>query len=286
MSLPEQISASDIEFIQQFLGMQNGYILDLPKKRFVDLVSRSTNRDLMSEEFATKGDSAANRFRVFWDKEHPRVVMKVLKELILIWSNDNANKVKAEEFCKIAKIHNTYIETEFHIEIPSINGTEQNESDEETFLMREYGKISLDGLDLDHFLEQSLSNRINEVHKIFQSRCYFATVIMIGGILEGLLLHAVDKHFNVLDSVKGVPRNQQNGTIKNIENWKLFELIEVSVELKLVRQNVSKFSHSLREFRNYIHPSLENKMQFSPDERTAKICMLVLKDVIDGLRKS
>ena len=42
-------------------------------------------------------------------------------------------------------------------------------------------------------------------------------------------------------------------------------------------QDVQKFSHGLRDFRNYIHPYQQMASGFKPDEHTAKVCFQVLK---------
>jgi hypothetical protein len=46
---------------------------------------------------------------------------------------------------------------------------------------------------------------------------------------------------------------------------------------------VKKFSHGLREFRNYIHPYEQMVSGFAPDEHTAKVCFQVLKAALASL---
>lgn len=53
--------------------------------------------------------------------------------------------------------------------------------------------------------------------------------------------------------------------------------IDVSYEVGFLKEDVKKFSHSLRDFRNYIHPYQQMSIGFQPDEHTAKICFQVLK---------
>lgn len=48
----------------------------------------------------------------------------------------------------------------------------------------------------------------------------------------------------------------------------------------LINEEVRKFSHSLRDFRNYIHPYQQLSSQFSPDKHTAQISVQVLKAAI------
>ena len=70
---------------------------------------------------------------------------------------------------------------------------------------------------------------------------------------------------------------KQGGTVKPFQNWKLNEFIDVAYSIGFVKEDVRKFSHVLRDFRNYIHPFEQMSCKFSPDEHTAKICMQVLK---------
>ncbi|MDI5805846.1 hypothetical protein MJK86_26200, partial [Salmonella enterica subsp. enterica serovar Kentucky] len=48
-------------------------------------------------------------------------------------------------------------------------------------------------------------------------------------------------------------------------------------ELGLIEYDTYRFSHTLRDFRNYIHPYQQLSHQFNPREHTAKICLQVLK---------
>jgi hypothetical protein len=62
----------------------------------------------------------------------------------------------------------------------------------------------------------------------------------------------------------------------DITRWDLSHLIEVCVELKLVSSGIEKLSHSVRAYRNLVHPGNEirNKLMF--DEEEARIALEVL----------
>jgi hypothetical protein len=49
--------------------------------------------------------------------------------------------------------------------------------------------------------------------------------------------------------------------------------------------DVKKFSHALRDFRNYIHPYEQMASRFNPDAHTAQICFQVLRAAISALSK-
>lgn len=54
----------------------------------------------------------------------------------------------------------------------------------------------------------------------------------------------------------------------------------MAYELNIIHEDVKKFSHVLREFRNYIHPYQQLCSSFYPDENTALICLQVMKALI------
>ena len=73
--------------------------------------------------------------------------------------------------------------------------------------------------------------------------------------------------------------------MKQFHDWTLNDFINVARDLNLVGEDVKKFSHALRDFRNYIHPYQQMSSNFDPDEHTAKICWQVLEAAITQLSK-
>jgi hypothetical protein len=65
-----------------------------------------------------------------------------------------------------------------------------------------------------------------------------------------------------------------------VQEWNLSTFIDVAKDLGLIQHDTQKFSHSLRDFRNYIHPFKQMTSGFNPREHTAKICLQVLKAAI------
>ncbi|MCY4264958.1 MAG: hypothetical protein OXE78_08890 [Gammaproteobacteria bacterium] len=75
----------------------------------------------------------------------------------------------------------------------------------------------------------------------------------------------------------------KNGSTKRFHEWSLAELIDVAFEVGILKFDVKKFSHGLRDFRNYIHPSQQMASGFTPNEHTAKFCLQVLKSALASL---
>jgi hypothetical protein len=110
-------------------------------------------------------------------------------------------------------------------------------------------------------------------------------IFLCGSTLEGLLLGVASKHpkeFNTAQSAQ----QDENGKVKKFHEWTLNNFINVAYELGYIKEDVKKFSHSLRDFRNYVHPYEQVSTGFNPDKHTAKISWQVLKASIFQLEKS
>jgi hypothetical protein len=76
-----------------------------------------------------------------------------------------------------------------------------------------------------------------------------------------------------------------SGKVKQFQNWTLSDFINAASDLGLIGEDVKKFSHALRDFRNYIHPYEQMASGFNPDEYTARICWQVLQAAITQLSR-
>ena len=82
----------------------------------------------------------------------------------------------------------------------------------------------------------------------------------------------------------GYVLNFSNRTkVKQLPDWSLSSLIDVAHEKGFIGLHVKKYSHSLRGFRNFIHPFEQHSNNFIPGKHTAKISWQVLQAVIDDL---
>jgi hypothetical protein len=109
-----------------------------------------------------------------------------------------------------------------------------------------------------------------------------AVIFHCGSILEGLLLDVASANPGQFNQAPNSPKDKV-GKTKRFSDWKLAELIDVACELGYLRLDVKKFSHSLRDFRNYIHPHEQMSSGFRPDKHTAEICLQVLRAAIASL---
>jgi hypothetical protein len=150
---------------------------------------------------------------------------------------------------------------------------------ENEFLNREFTNVNIAELGLDGAVSSVLQYRIKEIEKCFSSGSPLAVILLAGSTLEGILLGLAIKYPRFFNSAKSSPKDS-NAKVKQFHEWTLSNLIDVTRELNLIQHDTHKFSHSLRDFRNYIHPFEQMSSGFSPREHTAKICLQVLKAAI------
>ncbi|QOR35162.1 hypothetical protein IMX26_17155 [Clostridium sp. 'deep sea'] len=155
-------------------------------------------------------------------------------------------------------------------------------NDENTFLEKEFSYISFDKLGLNQSVRLILENRMEEVKKCLNSNAPLSVIFLCGSILEGLLLNTACSNPKKFNTSKSAPK-KPDGKVKKFPNWTLNNFIDSAYEIGILKDDVKKFSHALRDFRNYIHPYEQMNTGFSPDLHTAKICFQVLKAVINQL---
>ena len=164
---------------------------------------------------------------------------------------------------------------------------EQQKSDvkEDDFLNREFSNISIEEIGFEGTITDVLTNRFDEIQKCFKAKSWLSVIFMTGSTLEGLLLGIASSNPRLFNSASSSPKTRE-GKVKQYHLWTLSNFIDVAAEIGFLKEDVKKFSHALRDFRNYIHPFEQMNSQFYPDERTAKICLQVMNAAVFQLTKN
>lgn len=162
--------------------------------------------------------------------------------------------------------------------IPIEEKTESTYSDEKTFLQRDF-HLETDRLCLIPKLVPLINSRLDEINKGLYSKMPLSIIILSGSTLEGILLNIAQQNQELFNKASSSPKDK-NGKVKPYSSWTLHNFIDVGYELGYLKEDVKKFSHSLRDFRNYIHPNEQMEKKFIPDMHTAEICFKVLQAAI------
>lgn len=157
--------------------------------------------------------------------------------------------------------------------------TQNFQGNEDEFLNREFNEISVDKLNLDLVITETLKQRFDEIKKCLTAKAPLSVIFLCGSSLEGILLGVASKFPKEFNQCKATPKDKEGKTLA-FHNWTLSNYIDVAHEANFLKEDVKKFSHSLRDFRNYIHPYAQVSSRFNPDVHTAKISWQVLKAAV------
>lgn len=164
------------------------------------------------------------------------------------------------------------------------NNEKTSEMSEKEFLQLSF-ESSIDRIGLEYLLTEILKTRILEAESNTSIGNSLSSIILIGSIMEGILLGVALKYPDAFNKCNSAPIDNITQKVKKFNNWTLNDFINSAYELRIINEDVKKFSHVVREFRNYIHPYQQLQSQFRPTKDTALICLQVLKALISQLEE-
>jgi len=250
---------------------RGGYVLDFTDPTFSALF-REHHVAIDDPKYRFNGASKMKRLRAFWEIEPDAVVGKVLEALLQYAEasegvGDSDKKKAMEVIDRLAGI---------------FSAKPAPASSEHDFLAKVYTQHNLVRLNIDAPFQQVIEQRIVEIHKSLNADAALAVIFLCGSTLEGLLLDAATKNSQQFNQANSAPKDK-GGSTKQFHEWSLDSLINVAHEVGLLSLDIKKHSHSLKDFRNYIHPRQQAVQNFKPDSHTAKISWQVLQAAIANL---
>jgi hypothetical protein len=136
-------------------------------------------------------------------------------------------------------------------------------------------EITIEKLDfiISPDLRSIIERDIKELNLCIRQGTVKVIIVLCGSIIEAILLDLLSLHES--ESLSATKKGKGP-----IYRWNLENLIDVALELNLINTGVTMFSHSLREYRNLIHPGreLRDNLKVAPEE--AAIAVQVLKMVL------
>lgn len=258
---------------ERLFGMSSGYVMDFSNRTFSEFLRESVGIDIYSDKYAINGDSKAKRLRAVIEFESDPIVGKVLFDLLEYWRYKTLQP-DAEETALAARAGKTIERILGKPAQPRDSGRE--------FLSQEFGKVGFQRVPTVGPLVPILEVRLAEAIRCLKADAPLAVIFHCGSILEGLLLGLASANPQQFNQAPNSPKDKL-GNIKPLHDWALAQFIDVACELGYLKLDVKKFSHVLRDFRNYIHPYEQMSARFNPDNHTAEICLQVLKAAVASL---
>ena len=261
------LKEADKQYLERILDMGGGYVLVFTNPTFAQFFSHH-GIDIEGGRYQTHGTSKAKKLRAFWEKESDSVVAPVLSELLDTY----------EALCEFGsgELDGGSLKRCREI-VGRLTGkdSEAQSITAERFLREDLEIPSIDKLPVEPKVSEIIKDRIDEARLCLSTCAYLSTILMCGSVLEAVLLGAALKNPEKFNRSKVSPK--KDGKVKPFPDWHLSELIDVAHNIGLLKLDVQKFSHGLRDFRNYIHPYQQMASDFKPDEHTAKLCFQALK---------
>lgn len=263
----------DKKYFRDLLGSESGYVLDFTNATFAEFFRDNANIDIYDNKYSVHGDSKGKRLNAFWDIESDHIVGKVLDELLKVWRYEQNKKglpANTEEYNTCKNIVNKLLGKKV-----------QDELREDDFLNQEFLNLDLSLLNLDIQFETIIKQRMEEIKKCLSSGASLAVIFLCGSVLEGLLQDRASKNIQKFNTSKSAPKDKEK--VRQLPDWTLDSLINAAYEIGLIELDIKKYSHDLKDFRNYIHPRQQALQCFNPDKHTAEISWKVLQATIASL---
>lgn len=272
------LATNDKQVLEKLFQMGSGLVLNFSDRTFKEFFKDDVGVGIGDEKYNYASGSKANRMRGFWQAADDALVGTSIEKLIAyidtqILLGHLGRQDFPEELIRRGRNIAARLLGSTHT-TPAITENE--------FIAKEFSNVSIAKLGLDAAMNRVLNQRIDEIRKCLAAKAALGTIFLCGSTLEGILLgiaYTKTKEFNQ----STVSPKDKTGKVKHLQDWTLNEFINVARDLNLVGEDVKKFSHALRDFRNYIHPYQQLSSNFNPDEHTAKICWQVLQAAITQL---
>lgn len=274
------LSVRDQAFLEELLEMGGGYVLDFSNTTLGNFIAMHLGIDIWDTRYQYGSGSKANRLRGFWQIEDDETVGRLLAafldyidtELALgHMSEDRFEPLVVRECRKIVRrlLGPAYVK--------ALSAAIDDPAELEGFLREEFKHLEVAIVDLEGDIQDIIQSRLIEVEKTM-GVAPLAAIFLIGSTLEGILLDAAVREAGIFAAAAAAPR--RDGGVLPVYSWRLAPLIDVAYELGFVTDDVKRFSHHLRDYRNFIHPRAQAKSGFSPTPDTAKICFQVLRAAV------
>jgi hypothetical protein len=133
----------------------------------------------------------------------------------------------------------------------------------------------------------SLRNDIGAVHRALANGEWKAATVLAGSAAEALLLWALKQRpsaeianaITTLKSSGGLTANPES----NLDRWNLYEFIQVAENLGVIKPNTAKQTRLAKDFRNFIHPGVAQRLGEKCDRATALSAVAGVEHVVRDL---
>ena len=139
----------------------------------------------------------------------------------------------------------------------------------------------------DADLRTNLRNDVGAINRALSNGEWKAATVLAGSAAEALLLWALQQRLPA-DITTAITAAIANGHLTanphaNLDRWNLHEYIEVAAELHVIEPNTAIQTRLARNFRNFIHPGVAQRLGEKCDRATALSAVAGMEHVVRDL---
>lgn len=269
------LNTNEKQVLEKLFQMGGGGVLNFTNRTIQEFFINDIGIDIYNDKYNYASGSKANQMRGFWQIADNQTTGKSIAKLIEYIENQillgylNNSDFPQDIINKGKEISDRLLGIKSQLQ----------EIKENEFLNQDFKNVSIDKLKLDGTVSVILQQRLDEIKKCLNAKAPLSVIFLCGSTLEGILLGIASSKAKDFNQATSSPKDK-DGKVMLFHDWRLNDFITVARELNLLGEDVKKFSHALRDFRNYVHPYEQMSANFNPDEQTAKICWQVLRAAI------
>ena len=261
------ITAADTQYLEKILDMGSGYVLNFTNSTFTQFFRRY-GVDIDGTHYQHYGASKAKRMRAFWEVDPDAIVGIVLSGLLDVYEAQRDSEGSESDAPSLKRCR----EISDRLLGKNPKGVPTTEKG---FLEQDFDIPSIEKLPIEATVAPIIQARLKEAQVCLSYGAHLSVIFQCGSVLEAVLLGAAQREPEKFNRSSASPK--RDGKVKAFHEWHLSEFIDVAHSVGILKLDIMKFSHGLRDFRNYIHPYQQMISGFSPDEHTATVCIQVLK---------
>lgn len=272
------VTGLDLRAIESILEMSGGYVLDFSDRTFAEFFAEYGVR-IDDPRYSQQGTSKAKRLRYFLRTPPALLTGRILGALL---QHRIVSKPDGIAEAELAAYINTVerLGGSVPLELKKAPAPPAQSTTEAELLRLVFRPEIFSKLPVEPAMSAALVDRTEEAHRCIEAKAYLAAVILCGSVLEGMCLGFGCRH---PERVSRAYAAQYNKAPRQFPEWKMKEWIDVLGRLGDLSPNIEKFGHSLRDFRNYVHPAEQLAHRFTPDQHTARIGFQVVVAAAEDL---
>lgn len=127
----------------------------------------------------------------------------------------------------------------------------------------------------DQKIKNQLSQDLNEMHECMRKSLNKASMVMIGSLIECVLYYHIANTEEIKSKIPGFEKRE----------IKLYDLLKWAREFGVISDGLYKLSDPIRDYRNMIHPRVQERTQADLSEQLVQIGYNVFLEIIRNLNQ-